>query len=93
MKPVWSAVAVRHLREVVEFFQSENARGTVSLRRRILETAERIGQMPYSGSVGRIKGTREVVAPRSPFIVVYQVSGQRVEIVGIWYGTGRMAVS
>ena len=41
--------------------------------------------MPYSGRVGRVEGTREAVVPRSAYIVVYQVSTQAVEIVGIWH--------
>jgi plasmid stabilization system protein ParE len=42
--------------------------------------------MPFAGRIGRVDGTREAVIPRSPYIVVYQVSAQAVEIVGIWHG-------
>ena len=41
--------------------------------------------MPYSGRIGRIDGTREAVVPRSPFIVVYELSERSVEILGIWH--------
>jgi len=86
MKVIWSAASVRHLQEVVEYLQGESAAGAVTIRRRILETVRRVGQMPYSGRIGRIDGTREAVVPRSPYIVVYQVSAQTVEILGIWHG-------
>jgi plasmid stabilization system protein ParE len=42
--------------------------------------------MPHSGRIGRVKGTREVVIPRSPYIVVYQLTAQAVEVLGIWHG-------
>jgi plasmid stabilization system protein ParE len=42
--------------------------------------------MPYSGKTGRVDGTREAVVPRSPYIVVYEVSAQEVKIQGIWHG-------
>lgn len=85
MKVLWSAVSVRHLQEVVEYIQGESVVGAVTIRKRILETVRRIGQLPHSGRVGRIDGTREAVVPRSPYIVVYQVAEQTVEIIGIWH--------
>jgi toxin ParE1/3/4 len=89
MKVIWSATSVRHLREVVEYLQGESSGGAITIRRRILETVRRIGQMPNSGRIGRIDGTREAVVPRSPYIVVYQVSAKAVEILGIWHGARR----
>ena len=86
MKVIWSAASVRHLQEIIDYLKGESSAGTVTIRRRILATARRVGQMPYSGRIGRVDGTREAVVPRSPYIVVYQVSEQAVEILGIWHG-------
>lgn len=85
MNIVWSAAAVRHLLEAIDFIRAESAKGSLSVRRRILKTAARLGQMPNSGRTGRIEGTREAVVPGTSFIVVYQVSKDAVEIVGIWH--------
>ena len=85
MKVFWSAASVRHLREVVEYIQSESAAGAATIRRRILETVWRVGQLPYSGRTGRVEEMREAVVPRTAYIVVYQISAQAVEIVGIWH--------
>ena len=82
---LWSASSVRHLQQVVDYLQGESSGGAIIVRRRILQTARRAGQMPFSGRVGRIDGTREAVVPRTPYIVVYRVSAQTVEIVGIWH--------
>lgn len=87
MKVIWSAASVRHLHEVYDYLEPENAGAAIAIRRRILDAAKRLGQMPFSGHVGRIEGTREAVVPRTPYIVVYQVSGQTVEILGIWHGS------
>jgi plasmid stabilization system protein ParE len=86
MKVIWSAASVRHLHEVVDYLQGESSAGAITIRGRIMNTVKRIGQMPYSGRIGRVEGTREAVVPRSPYIVVYQVTAQTVEIVGIWHG-------
>ena len=86
MNVIWSAASVRHLQETVDYLQGESSTGAISTRRRILDTVQRIGQMPYSGRIGRVEGTREAVVPRSPYIVAYQISAQTVEILGIWHG-------
>jgi toxin ParE1/3/4 len=77
---------MRHLQQIVEYLHGESSGGAIPIRRRILAMVERIGQMPYSGRIGRIEGTREGVVPRSPYIVVYEIAGQAVEILGIWHG-------
>ena len=86
MKVIWSAASVRHLQEIVEYLQGESAVRTISNRRRILAAVKRLAQAPNIGREGRIEGTREVVVPRSPYIVVYRLSAQQVEILGIWHG-------
>lgn len=86
MNVIWSAASVKQLQEVVDYIQGESSVGTISTRRRILETVRRVGEMPHSGRIGRVEGTREVVIPRSPYIVVYQLTAQAVEVLGIWHG-------
>ncbi|MGA2849078.1 MAG: type II toxin-antitoxin system RelE/ParE family toxin [Terracidiphilus sp.] len=86
MKILWSAASVRHLREVVVYLEGKTFVGIATTRLRIMKTVRRLGQMPYAGRVGRIEGTREAVVNRTPYIVVYQVSQETVEILGIWHG-------
>jgi toxin ParE1/3/4 len=85
MRVTWSVASARHLQEIVEYIHGESSGGATNTRRRILQTVARVGQMPLSGRVGRVGGTREAVVPDSPFIVAYQVAKQTVEIVGIWH--------
>jgi toxin ParE1/3/4 len=85
VKILWSAASVRHLEEVVEYLQGESSGLAITIRRRILETKRRIGQMPYSGRIGRAPGTREAVVPRTHYIIVYRVEAQTIEILGIWH--------
>jgi toxin ParE1/3/4 len=85
VKLVWSSAAIRDLQQIVDYLQGESTGGANTIRRRILETVRRVGQMPYSGRIGRVEGTREAVVPRSPFIVVYELSAQAIEILGVWH--------
>jgi plasmid stabilization system protein ParE len=85
MNVIWAAASVKHLQEVVDYIQSESTEGAITTRHRILEMVRRVGEMPHSGRIGRVEGTREVVIPRSPYIVVYQLTAEAVEILGIWH--------
>jgi plasmid stabilization system protein ParE len=85
VKVRWSAAAVRHLQEVFDYLQGESSAGAITTRRGIMETKRRIGQMPFSGRAGRTEGTREAVVPRTPYMMVYRISDQIVEILGIWH--------
>jgi len=89
MKVIWSAASVRHLEEIFDYAAPKSPSGANTIRRRILKTALSVEQMPYSGRTGRVEGTREAVVPRSPYILVYQISTQAVEIVGVWHAARR----
>ncbi len=85
MKIFWSEASIRHLKEALKYIQAESTTGAANVRRRILSTVWRVGQMPNSGRIGRVERTREAVVPGSPYIVVYEISAVSVEIVGIWH--------
>ena len=85
MNVIWSATSVRHLQDVVSYLEGESSNLAVTTRRRILETKRRISQMPNSGRIGRVAGTREAVVQRTPYIVVYRIKEKTVEILGIWH--------
>ena len=45
-------------------------------------------QHPKMGRPGRMKGTRELVISRTPFIVVYRLEGtQRIEVIRLLHGS------
>ena len=47
---------------------------------------EAVVAMPLRGRIGRTPGTRELVITGSPYIVVYQVTGDQVEVARIIHG-------
>jgi toxin ParE1/3/4 len=85
MNVIWSIASTGHLQQLDGYLHEESPGGSTVMRRRILQTVRRVSQMPLSGRVGRIDGTREAVVPRSPFIVVYELAPQTVYILGVWH--------
>jgi toxin ParE1/3/4 len=52
----------------------------------IYQTILTLRSTPYRGRAGREEGTRELVLSRLPYIVVYRVKGNDVEILHIYHG-------
>ena len=48
-----------------------------------------LGQFPSSGHPGRIHGTRELVIPKTPVIIVYSINVKKLEILRVYHHSRR----
>ena len=55
----------------------------------IFEAVEALEQFPRRGRTGRAPGTREIAIPGYPFLVIYRVGDDFVEVVRILHGARR----
>lgn len=53
---------------------------------RIRQAVSHLDRQPRMGRLGKLEGTRELVVPGTPFIVVYRVANGVVEILRIIHG-------
>ncbi len=54
----------------------------------IIEQAiSRLELFPLSGRTGKVEGTRELVVPRLPYIAVYRVIADTVEIIAVFHAS------
>ena len=53
---------------------------------RVLRAVDHLTAFPESGRIGQIPGTREVVVTGLPYVLVYQYSEDRVDIVAVFHG-------
>ena len=44
---------------------------------------------PQMGRPGRVPGTRELVVPRTPYIVPYRIRNNRVEVLRVYHSARR----
>lgn len=87
MKITWTKRAARHLRSAYEFWTQEKSQsGADSMLEHIFSTIELLVRHPELGRGGRVPGTRELVLRPLPFIVVYRVRRNRVEILALLHG-------
>jgi toxin ParE1/3/4 len=89
MKIVWSRRAIRHLVELRRFISSQSEQNAALVAERILSSVELLASQPLIGRVGRISGTMELVVPKTPFIVVYRIRAEIVELLAVFRGRRR----
>jgi toxin ParE1/3/4 len=85
----WARPAVAHLREIGEHIQRDNPRAASRVVQNIREQVAILARHPEIGRPGRIEGTRELVIPRLPYVVVYRLRGDIVEVVAVVHTSRR----
>ena len=89
MKIRWSRLAAADLIGIIEFIQQDSPDASLRVGREICKAVADLGKFPNLGRAGRVQGTRELPVPPLPFIVVYRLKDERVEIVRILHGAQR----
>lgn len=82
----WTEQASAQLEQAYDYIarsQNEDVAARVALH--ILNSIERLASFPMSGRRGRVKGTRELVIIRTPFIAAYTTEGSRVVILALYH--------
>jgi toxin ParE1/3/4 len=52
----------------------------------VQESASMLSDWPELGKPGRVPKTKELVVAKTPFILVYDISGKRVRIMRVLHG-------
>jgi toxin ParE1/3/4 len=86
MKIVWTRRAVLNLHHVREFIRLDNATAAAKVGARIETAAQGLACYPESGRAGEVPGTRELILPGLPYLIVYRLQGGRVEILRVLHG-------
>lgn len=86
MRLVWSAAAEADLDDIVRYVAYDNLTAALGIDDRIRQAVERLRALPQSGRVGFAPDTRELVVPRTPYLVTYEVSGGAVIVLHVTHG-------
>jgi toxin ParE1/3/4 len=82
----WTELAEEQFENVFEHIALDNVDAAVRTVQRIDEAIDRAAKMPYSGRTGQEAGTRELVVPGTPYIVVYRILEDAIQILSVWHG-------
>jgi toxin ParE1/3/4 len=56
---------------------------------RIYNGVRDLKRFPYRGPRGKRPGTRELVLPRLPYVVIYRINNECIEVVRVLHGALR----
>jgi toxin ParE1/3/4 len=85
----WSPAAAEDFFRIIEYLRRENPSAAQRIAKTIYEGADSLQSFPYKGRTGRVEGTRELPLPPLPFVVVYRISKDAVEIANVVHGAQR----
>jgi len=89
MRVIWSERARRDRHHAIDFIADENVRAAIEVGDRLVAISDRLEQLPESGRLGRIAGTREYVVLGTPYIAVYRITGDTVRIMRLFHHAQR----
>jgi toxin ParE1/3/4 len=82
----WTVSASTDLEAAINFIAQGSLSAALRQLDEIEEQTDRLAEYPMLGRAGRVKGTRELVVNRTPFIVVYRIKGEMIQILRVLHG-------
>jgi addiction module RelE/StbE family toxin len=85
MKVRWLKEATASLDGEYEFLVARNPSAAKKVFQRIVSSVSRLQDFPESGRMGHVPGTRELVMPGLPYIVIYRTTDTAIEILRVFH--------
>jgi toxin ParE1/3/4 len=82
----WSIKALIDFDQAQAWIAQENPFAARAVADRIRQASLRLIEAPHIGRPGIEPDTRHLIVQRTPYLIVYRVSGNRVEILRVWHG-------
>jgi len=86
MKVVWTRPALRHLGEAREYIEIDNPAAAADQIQRVEKSVRKLAIFPMMGRTGMRAGTREFPIPGTPYIVVYRLTKDKLQILAMLHG-------
>jgi toxin ParE1/3/4 len=89
VKLAWLPLALDDLEHLRSYIAADAPGAAGVVADRILNAIETLAEFPERGRPGRVPGTRELVVPRTPFLVAYRLREYTIEVLRILHGARR----
>lgn len=90
MRVRWLRTALRNLDEEASYIAADDANAARVVVQRILGAVAQLAEQPGLGRPGRVPGTRELIVPKTRYIVPYRVRGGAVEVLRVFHTSRRL---
>ena len=89
MRVEWLRKALCNLDEEAAYIATDDASAARLVVVRVLDAVSQLVEQPGLGRPGRVPGTRELVVPRTRYVVPYRVRGDVVQILRVFHTSRR----
>ena len=86
LKLRWTRPALADVIEAQNYIARANPAAAEATAQRVWDAAGRLCDHPEVGQRGHVEGTREWAVSRTPYVIVYRVKNDAVEILRVWHG-------
>jgi toxin ParE1/3/4 len=86
MRIRWTPAAAADLQHISDYLRQSHPRYRQPTLRKLYETIRSLKQWPHRGRPGTEEGTREILFPPLPYVAVYRVKEQMIEILRVYHG-------
>lgn len=87
MRLQWTAPAAEDLYNITRYIRQDNPAAARRVAKSLYDGCASLGDFPFRGRKGRREGTRELVFPGLPYILVYRIEEETVEVSRIDHET------
>ena len=81
----WTRAAAKDMEDIARHIRKDNVEAARKVALVLFETGNSLSALPRRGRLGRIPGTREIIFPGWPYILVYQITEKAVEILRVYH--------
>ena len=85
MRIRWTPPATADMRSISDYLKKHHPHYRQPTLRKLYERIHALKETPHLGRPGRIEGTRELLFLPMPYIAVYRIPEQTIEIWRIWH--------
>ena len=85
----WLRQALKNLEQAYDYIAEDDGDAAVGVVLKIQAATEQLAEFSMLGRVGRVENTRELVIANTPYIVIYRVRGNAVEILRLLHTSKR----
>ena len=84
MAVFWTEEAIAGLERIREYYLARGEPKTAqSMGLLVLQAGDALDSLPHRGRPGRVEGTRELLVPRTPFLLAYRAEAPRTLILAV----------
>ena len=91
MQLIWLRTALRNLDEEATYIAHDSRQAASLVVQRVLTAVALLVEQPGLGRPGRVPGTRELLVPKTRYVVPYRVRGRLVEVLRVFHSSRRPA--